>query len=354
MGGRPPLRVAIVGGGIAGLALAASLDPNTSTTTVHEAEPDRSGIGGGIVLWPDALRALARLGLQPTLEACSEPVVGGAVRDLTGRPLVRMPDAGMRLLTRPDLLGALETAVPDAVRHITQEVSDPRMLDADLVIGADGVRSRVRALVWPRGAERAATPWVALRGIAQEAVAAGEVGEYWGDGVLFGVMRLGPEQTYWFTSHRSALGPEPLDTETVVAQVRPQVARSSAAPALRRLLDTVDESTLATRLWAAAPLPRYVRGRYVVLGDAAHAMTPNLGRGACEAILDAVALGAALNTAGCRQDAATVGRVLRAWQLRRLPSTQAVRLASGAVMRVALAASWQHPRDRLLRFAGRT
>ena len=70
---------------------------------------------------------------------------------------------------------------------------------------------------------------------------------------------------------------------------------------------------------------RYVRGRYAVIGDAAHAMTPNLGRGACEAIIDAVTLAAAME----RGTVAT-------WQARRVPLTQGYRVASGALMRLAL------------------
>lgn len=368
---RTPLRVAVVGGGIGGLALAATLDPRLVTTSVHEAEPGRAAIGAGIVLWPDTVRTLARIGLRRSVELAATPVRGGAVRDLTGRPLTGMPSSRMLLLPRPALLDLLETAVPPSVCRVAGEVRDPRRLDADLVVGADGVRSRVRRLVWPGGAARRETPWVALRGVATRPPTTEETGEYWGAGLLLGVMALGPGHTYWFTSHRSGLGPEPLDPREVVAEVRARLAGTAARPLLDRLLAETGTDPLATRLWTTPALPRYVNGRYVVLGDAAHAMTPNLGRGACEAILDAVSLGRALNHAVCRDagsrcagtassalggsgpsaDArdAAVRRALRAWQLRRLPPTQTVRIASSAVMRAALAGRGQGLRNTLFR-----
>lgn len=90
----------------------------------------------------------------------------------------------------------------------------------------------------------------------------------------------------------------------------------------------------------------FVRGRVVLIGDAAHAMTPNLGRGACEALVDAATLAELLNTL-------SVEAALRSYDRQRRLRTQALGLASSALMRVALTENAQPLRDRLLTLARR-
>lgn len=320
-------RIAIVGGGIAGLTLAAALDPGEHEVTLYEAQPERAGTGGALVLWPAARRVLAGLGAGPALAPYRRRVGPAALRDLTsGRARLVAPGATLTLVPRPVLLSALEALVPASVERVSAAVENPAQLSADVVVGADGVRSRVRGLVDPRATDRRQTPYVALRVMSPQPPPPGSVGEYWGGGRLFGVAPVGTG-TYWFTSHRSNQGPEPLDVEQVLAEVRQRYA--DAAPALRALLADPGPDVLATRLWVAPPMRRYVRGRYVVVGDAAHAMTPNLGRGACDAVVDAASLARALSRGQ--------GPVrLRRWQARRLPPTQGARVVSAGLMRVAL------------------
>lgn len=328
-------RVAVVGGGIAGLTLAAALDPARFDVTLVEAQPERT-TGAALGLWPGARRTLTRLGVA--LPAPTKADHGGLYRlDGARVATVRGPDLAM--VMRPALMEALAAAVPGSVRRVMAEVTDPSTLDADLVVGADGVRSRVRGLVQPGAAERRETPYVTLRGIVPAGAAADRlrplVGEYWGAGTLFGLAPVG-DALYWFTGHVSDLGPEPLDVTTVVAEARERFV--SPAPHLREVLDAAGDDTLATRLWVTPPMHRYVSGRYVVIGDAAHAALPNLGRGASDAVLDAASLARILNT----------NRSLASWQARRLPVTQVARTVAGWGMRVALSPT----RDLLWRRLG--
>lgn len=329
-------RVAVVGGGVAGLTLAAAAGERVEVV-VHEAEPGRSEFGSTLILWPSALRALAGIGALETLRRSARPLGPARLFTIDGRPLTRPHDSGLVAVPRPALLRALREAVPSSVRVLHDEVLDPTTLDADLVVGADGARSRVRGLVRPAGAERRGTPYVAVRGLLPHPPPDAAVGEYWGPGVLVGVVPTAAGG-YWFTAHRSDAGPEPLDTAAVLAELRGIL--EPAAPVLRDIVGGAGTGTgtVATRLWQAPPMPRYVRGRYVLVGDAAHAMTPNLGRGSCDAVLDAVALAAALTSGGS----------LHRWEARRLPATQLARLASSGVMRTALTDRGHTSRDRLL------
>lgn len=337
----PRRTVSIVGGGIAGLTLASLLDPLRFDVTLIEADLGRRRYGAGIGLWPSARAVLERLGVWGDLAGTqSDADDAGSLHDIQGRALVSLNAVDIRLLERPRLLAALAGAVPDAVTQRTEQVDDPAEIDADLVIGADGVRSRVRGLVHAAAAERIQTPYVALRGIADD-VDESLVGEYWGPGRLFGLAPLGDGRGYWFTTHRSELGPEPLDVAAVLAEAREQFA--DAAPVVRDLLAAPGTGVGATRMWVAPPMPRYARGRYVVIGDAAHASLPNLGRGACDAILDAASLADALHR----------GRSLATWQARRLPFTQATRAGASAMMRLALLSRGQQTRDRVFATLGR-
>lgn len=320
-----PCRVAIVGGGIAGLSLATALDPTRFEVTVHEAQPERRTTGAALGLWASSRRVLESLGVRVPQAAYDTRVV---LHRLDGRRLLTLRGPDVAQVRRPDLMTALAAAVPPSVRFDAGVVEHPERLDADVVVGADGVRSRVRGLVDGRAAERRATPWVTLRGVAPQVGGADEsllaAREFWGRSRLFGDAPVSGGR-YWFTAHRSELGPEPLDLHAVLDEARHEFAR--AAPLVRDAVAHADDTTLATRLWVAPPMRRYVRGRFVVIGDAAHAACPNLGRGASDAILDAVTLAEIL----------AAGRSLRTWQRRRLPVTQLARATAGLGMRVATA-----------------
>ena len=168
-------------------------------------------------------------------------------------------------------------------------------------------------------------------------------GEYWGRGHLFGI---GPAAagTNWYAAFRSGREPGSFSVAEVLAETRGRYA--CFAPAIREVLAAAaPETSLAQRVWTTPPLGRYVRGRVVLVGDAAHAMTPNLGRGACEALVDAVTLAELLNRR-------PLDEALAAYDRSRHLRTQAVRAASSAVMRLALAERAQPVRDALLGLAG--
>lgn len=234
------------------------------------------------------------------------------------------------MVLRPDLLAALHQAVPSSVTRVTENIGDPTVLDADLVIGADGVRSRVRPLVRPGAGGRIASDFIALRGLQDRAPDPKVVGEYWGPGRMFGIVPVGADRTYWFTAHRSDLGPEPLDANEVLAQARAEF-RGAAQVVVSTLADAGPQ-TLATRLWSTPAMPRYRKGRYLVIGDAAHATMPNLGRGACDAIVDGESLGRALNSG--------VPWAITAWEAWRLPFTQGARMGASGVLSVATGPWW--------------
>jgi len=335
--------ITVVGGGIAGLALAAALDGSRFQVTVHEKRPELPAVGSALGMWPNAQRALARLGILDEARAVSPVLGSGSVRNAQGEPWVTVDAGNMFAISRVDLLQLLDRAVPETVRRITDNVQ-ALPPDGSLVVGADGVHSTVRRAAWGPGTDARLTPYLALRGTLPTPVAPEEVGEYWGRGDLFG-MAAAQGGSFWYASYRSDLGPYGIDPGSVLEEARERFA--THAPAIRRALAAArPEECLAQRLWTAPRLPSYARGRTVLIGDAAHAMMPTLGRGACESLVDAVTLADLLNTLPRDQ-------ALRAYNRQRRLRTQAVSLASSALGRVALAERAQPLRDRLLSLARR-
>ncbi|GGH95323.1 FAD-dependent monooxygenase [Arthrobacter liuii] len=335
--------ISIVGGGIAGLALAACLDPARFQVTIYEKRPELPVVGTALGMWPTAQRALARLGLLQEARAASPVIGSGSIRNGAGEPWVTVDAAGMFAISRIDLLQLLDSAVPGAVRRVTANI-ERVPAGGGLVVGADGVHSMIRREVWGAGTAARLLPYLALRGILPSPVNQDQVGEYWSRGDLFGIA-ASRGGTLWYASYRSGLGPYGIDVASALDQARERYA--AHAPGIRQVLAAATpEGSLVQRLWTVPHLRSYVSGRTVLIGDAAHAMTPNLGRGACESLVDAVTLADLLNTLPADQ-------ALRAYNRKRRLRTQAVSRGSSALNRVALAEGAQPLRDRLLSLARR-
>lgn len=281
--------------------------------------------------------------------------------DAAGRVLVQPPAVPMDLLLRPTLVDLLDQAVPDSVRRVDARVDDPAALRADLVVGADGVRSVVRRSAFGTHLVPRATPWLALRGLLPGSPPV--AGEFWGSGDLAGVVPAPGDRTYWFTTHVSALGAAPAGGQRWTSS--PPVDAAEALDEARRVfgarpdrsaavLDVLararPEDTLAQRILEAPPMRRLVHGRAVLVGDAAHAMTPNLGRGACEAMLDAHALAQELSRPTV--DRPALGRALLRYEARRLPAALALPPISRTLMHAALQRRLHPARDTALRAVG--
>ena len=335
--------VSVVGGGIAGLALAARLDPERFRVTVHERREELPTVETSLAMWPEAQRALEALGLLPAVSAAGSRFGGMALRDGSGRVFLhgRAPD--VIGVSRAALLRLLDAAVPASVAWLYGPVRS--LPDSDLVVGADGVHSMVRRAVWGEDSRARLSPYLALRGIVDVPVPPDAGGEYWGRGQLFGIAPASRNRTYWYASYRSPLGPDGIDVGAALALTRERF--SGRATGIARVLTAAAPGqTLAQRIWTAPPLRRYATEGAVLVGDAAHGMTPNLGRGACEALIDAVVLADLLNSRPLRD-------ALQAYSRRRLLRTQALRAASSTMARLALADRAQPLRDGLLRLAGR-
>lgn len=291
----------VVGGGIGGMAAALALVRQGWSVQVLERAPEIAEVGSGISLWSNALRALDALGVGGTVRAQGMAEVSAGIRDDRGRWLSRTDVATLRerfgapvVIHRARLLDILRAALDEgmvrtgvSVREVTTDgtvVHSAGTSSADLVVGADGIHSVVRRAVCGDVAPRYAgyTAWRAVVDIDE---ALTEFGETWGRGARFGMAPLADGRVYCFAVYNAV-----ENATGSLAEVRDLFQNwHHPIPALLAAADP--DTVLHNDIYDLPALPTFTAGRIALLGDAAHAMTPNLGQGGCQALEDAVVLG---------------------------------------------------------------
>lgn len=320
------LDVAVAGAAIGGSAAALLLARAGARVTLFERASHPLEAGAGLGLAENGLAVLERLGLHPAIEAASCEVGTGRVVSGSGRLLFEAPPPAprVRMMRRRDLQRVLLDAIagePRITRQFGVEVvsadaggrvlarreSDEFVWTGDLVIGADGVHSRVRQT--GRFGVRQTPGLTYMRALVDADVARCE--EAWTSRGLFGSFPV-PGGTYVYAS--AAEGEEASGNLPALC-----AAWSRAyAPAGEMLTHVRAWDDLIFSRVVRVDCERWVDGRVALVGDAAHAMAPNLGQGANSALVDAAVLLDEL------QAGDTLPRALDAWQTRRQPKVRAV------------------------------
>ncbi len=324
----------IVGAGIGGLTAAVALRRIGWSVTVLERAPIIAEVGAGLTLWPNAMSALVALELDGKVEARAVRAISrGNIRTPRGRWVRRnhAEDVGVLAVHRAELHAVLRSMLPESALHTDAEVlsvdgqkvlcrcaGEEHELSADLVVAADGVNSVVRRTLWSGPAVfQGRTAW---RGVTPS-------GSVWpveesltlGRGIQVGVLPLPDERVYWFVTANAPEANREYADEQAEA-LRLVQGWHDPIPTLIRA--TPPDQVLHNDLVDLDPLDSFVKDRVVLLGDAAHAMTPDLGQGACQAIEDAVVLAASLADDELETGLAEYDRVRRA---RVQPMTAAAR-----------------------------
>ncbi|RIV37353.1 FAD-dependent monooxygenase [Micromonospora radicis] len=290
---------AVIGGGVGGLAVAIGLLRAGWTVTVFERAAGLPEAGTGLGIWPSALRALDQLGVGAVARERGRAQPDGAMRRPDGSVIAtldvgrirRRHGEGVLLLSRPALLGLLAQALAAGTVRFSSPVRDVAALadGYDVVVGADGIGSATRAAMFGARHPLRYSGMTAWRGTVAVEVPAG--GETWGRGRKFGVTPQAAGVTNWYAAVTTPSGYRPPEGD--LAALRRWFG--DWHDPLPAVLAGVEAGGLLRHEVRYLPaLPSYVRGRSVLVGDAAHAMTPDLGQGACQALIDAVVLAQAL------------------------------------------------------------
>lgn len=279
-------RILIVGAGIGGLTLAHALRQRGLSFDIVDHVPRWGSVGAGFGLWSNALRVFDRLGLLERVIAPGVPFTGGDVTDTQGRLLtrVRYTSADARIpvgvaLLRYELHEVLREGI-DVRLGTTIESRD----GYDLVVGADGVHSRVRELFWGP-VELRDSGYTSWRFVVPIALPLEGPTEMWGAGKRTGLVAMTHGRTYAFaTTNVPPTFDDPLPGRLGRFRENFRGFGEPFRSALAAL--TRDDELIHARL-GDLRLPAWTKPGAVLLGDAAHAMTPNIAQGAAMAIEDA-------------------------------------------------------------------
>jgi 6-hydroxynicotinate 3-monooxygenase len=350
---RGKLSIAVVGAGIGGLAVAATLHHVGFDVRIYEQAPRFARIGAGIQMMPNSMKVLRQIGIEQRLRAVSFAPhshlnrlwdTGEVTRELP------MPEslygAPYLCMHRADLHNALLSALPaeiichgkklvgldQATDRVLLTFADGSSAHADAVVGADGVHSVVRELML--GADEPVHRGrVAYRAVFPAALMNGRsLGlsrtKWWGIDrhIVIYYTNNAWSEIYFVTSV-----PEPaewLTRESWSAKgevVELRKAYEGFHPDVRSVLEACPDC----HKWAILerePLSRWSEGRIVLLGDACHPMTPYMAQGAAAAIEDAAVLARCLKATG----GANVGEAFGRYEAHRKPRTSVIQAISSA------------------------
>jgi 2-polyprenyl-6-methoxyphenol hydroxylase-like FAD-dependent oxidoreductase len=357
------MKALIIGGGIGGLATAIGLRQIGWDVEVYERAAAIREVGAGIALWANAIRALGELGLEKILLPLAIPDTTGGLLTMHGDILSAVSreeaqqafgDHGIAMHRAEFLAALLDRFGTEHVRIGAQCVgfrqdtngvvatfADGQTAQGDLLIGADGLRSAIRAQI------HGATPptyagYTAWRGVTHFDHARLLPGESWGAGARFGRVPLSDGRVYWFATQNAPAGGHSPEGEQAALL---RIFRGWHAPIEALISATDPAAILRNDIYDRPPLQNWGVGRVTLLGDAAHPMTPNLGQGACQALEDAAVLVRML------RKSAALTETLRAYESVRIQRTTPIVLQS---RRIGAVGQWANPlaiqlRNQLLR-----
>jgi 2-polyprenyl-6-methoxyphenol hydroxylase-like FAD-dependent oxidoreductase len=305
----------IIGGGIAGLTAAIALRQRGLAATVYEAAPQILPLGAGIWMAPNAMQVFDRLGLAQRINAGGVPLQAIEIVDGQMRPLLRTDQTRIRqrfgfsttAIRRATLqqillaelgpahvqLGKLCTALSEDAEGITLTFADGGTQRAGFVVGADGIHSPIREQLFP-GVRPGGTGHLVWRGMSAVHVTPHykrAIREAWADGLRFGFSEIADGLVDWFAAVPGSFG-----GERAGLLARLQAAFQGFAYPVPAILAAADEpAIIKNEVMDIDPLPRWHRGRVCLIGDAAHATTPYMGQGGCQAVEDAYALALTLS-----------------------------------------------------------
>lgn len=303
------LKVIIIGAGMGGLTTAIAMTQAGYEVEVYDRVGQLRPAGAGISLWSNGVKVLNHLGLGEEIAALGGAMEritylsqsGETLTDFSLDPLVRQVGQCPYPVARTDLqrmlllkLGADRvhlrshcTGVEQTATSATAIFEDGRRATGDLVVGADGTHSRVREFVLGYPTERRYAGYVNWNGLVPhrpDLAPAHSWVIYVGQGQRASMMPVGSDRLYFFLDVPLAC-PSPAPS-SIGEELKPYFA--DWAPPVQALIAALDPATTnRIPIHDVEPLPHFARGRVVLLGDAAHSTTPDLGQGGCQALEDA-------------------------------------------------------------------
>jgi FAD-dependent urate hydroxylase len=325
-------KVIIIGGGIGGLCTANALQQNGFEVSVYEKVETLGTVGAGLTLWSNAIKALRAIGVADQVINTGSKVSRSYIRASNGNILhdARMgeleaqygePVVAIHRSTLHEIL--IHALKPNTLKlgigfvkfeqnedEVTVYLDNGKTDTADLLIGADGIHSTVRKQMFP-DIQLRYSGYTAWRGVVktQDEVALGTTSESWGVGARFGIVRVDAKRVYWFATNNQPAGEKSAGEDRKAKLLKLFKDWHDPIPHLLDL--TSADSILQNDISDIPPFASWTQGYVTLLGDSAHATTPNMGQGACMAIESAYVLSRSL------KEEADLGSALRRYESER-------------------------------------
>lgn len=306
-------RIAIIGGGIGGLTLAIALQRRGFSVNVYEGAPKIQPLGAGLVLAANAIKAFMDIGIGDTVLKAGHVLKLLRIKDEKGRVLTETDSEALSrkfgvinnfAIHRADLHQVLADALHPGSLYINKrcvdlvpqgpatllKFADETFTLADHVIAADGIHSVVRKKLLPDTRPRYAgyTCWRGVIDNLPDAAGTDETVETWGAGRRFGTVPLSSGRLYWFACLNAKENDDRMRgfrNEDLLRHFR-----HFHKPIPEIITATPPEAIIWNDIIDLPPLKKFAFGNILLMGDAAHATTPNMGQGACMAVEDAAVL----------------------------------------------------------------
>jgi len=304
--------VNIIGAGIGGLTTALTLKQKGLHINIFESSAEIKPVGAGIILANNAMQVFQKLGIQDKIEKAGNKISYMKITDanLTKISVVDLAEYEKKYGVHNIAIhrGALQKILANEIGYDNINLSkrlskiekadlfkltfeDNTTIESKLVIGADGIKSAVRNQLFGEGILRNANQkcWRGICEIDLPQKYLNELNEAWGKGKRFGFVNIGDKKVYWYALTNS----KNVKTEQVNLT---EMFKEFHNDILNIISATKKEQIIVSDIIDLKPIDKWQNENVCLIGDAAHATTPNLGQGACQAIEDAYVLGKLLDS----------------------------------------------------------
>ncbi len=301
--------VNIIGAGIGGLTMALTLKQKKVAVTIYESSAEIKPVGAGIILANNAMQVFKKLGIQDKIEKAGNIISFIKITDDQLKPLSVVDLSAYEqkygvsnvAIHRGELQKILATETGFENIHLSKRLSkiektelfkltfeDNTTLESKLVIGADGIKSVVRNQLFAENTIRNANQncWRGICEIDLPQNYHNELNEAWGKGKRFGFVKISAEKVYWYALTNKNIANKP-DLLEVFSDFHSDILKIISA--------TQKDQIITSEIFDLKPIEKWQSENVCLIGDAAHATTPNLGQGACQAIEDAYVIGQLLD-----------------------------------------------------------
>jgi len=299
--------ISIIGGGIGGLTTAIALDQKDFEVEVFESAAAWKPVGAGILLGENALTVFDKLKIKDQILKKGWEIKSGGLTDENHKPISSLAAAELVAIHRADLHQVLLDNLGAAKIHLGKRFTSSQLADygrvkaffeddtrvkSHILIGADGINSKVRQQLFPNTVYRKSgqTCWRAVVDYKLPENFKHRMAEAWGGKARFGIVPYCDGKVYWFAVYSPSAGEDKIsmdDFPKLFTHFAPLVQDLIKATDLTKVhVDELNDIKPSKENW--------FQDQICLIGDAAHATTPNMGQGACQAIEDGLAIAEAL------------------------------------------------------------